>query len=50
MGAHIVPFQLHMYKEKLPTKFGYVSFMVNLTSNAQYDNERVHSLVIQWIR
>lgn len=48
-GGRIVPHQLHLYKENMNTKFGYVSYFVHHGSHVNVDNGLVHRLVLQWI-
>ncbi|KAG5470515.1 hypothetical protein LSCM1_01759 [Leishmania martiniquensis] len=48
-GCRIVPHQLHVYKEPLERKFGYVSFFVHQAPHSAMDADDVHHLVREWI-
>ncbi|CAM42925.1 conserved hypothetical protein [Leishmania braziliensis MHOM/BR/75/M2904] len=48
-GCRIVPHQLHMYKEPLEKKFGYVSFFIRQELHSTTDADYVHRLVCEWI-
>ncbi|KAK7199719.1 hypothetical protein NESM_000017900 [Novymonas esmeraldas] len=50
VGCRVVPHQLHVYKEPLETKFGYVSFFVHLAPHTEADTAAIHALVCEWIR
>ncbi|CAD2215112.1 hypothetical protein AGDE_01374 [Angomonas deanei] len=50
----LVPYQLQVFKEDLPYKFGYVSYMAFHTngeeSTSDTTREAVHALVLRWIQ
>lgn len=48
-GCRVVPHQLHIYKEPLDSKFGYVSFFVHQVPSSTTDADEVHRLVMTWI-
>ncbi|CBZ29503.1 conserved hypothetical protein [Leishmania mexicana MHOM/GT/2001/U1103] len=47
--CRVVPHQLHVYKEPLEKKFGYVSFFVHQAPHSSTDADDVHRLVCEWI-
>lgn len=48
-GCRVVPHQLHVYKEPLDAKFGYVSFFIHQLPNSSASAAEVHQLVVRWI-
>ncbi|KAG5496175.1 hypothetical protein JKF63_02476 [Porcisia hertigi] len=48
-GCRVVPHQLHVYKEPLDRKFGYVSFFIHQAPHSATDADDAHRLVCQWI-
>ncbi|KAG5494658.1 hypothetical protein JIQ42_02273 [Leishmania sp. Namibia] len=47
--CRVVPHQLHVYKEPLEKKFGYVSFFVHQAPHSTMDADEIHRLVREWI-
>lgn len=48
-GCRVVPHQLHVYKEPLETKFGYVSFFIHQLPKSTATAAEIHQLVLEWI-
>lgn len=48
-GCRVVPHQLHIYKEPLDAKFGYVSFFVHQLPQSTASASEIHQLVLEWI-
>ncbi|CAG9580159.1 conserved hypothetical protein [Leishmania major strain Friedlin] len=47
--CRVVPHQLHVYKEPLEKKFGYVSFFVHRAPHSSTAADDVHRLVCEWV-
>ncbi|KPA84643.1 hypothetical protein ABB37_01161 [Leptomonas pyrrhocoris] len=48
-GCRIVPHQLHVYKEPLDAKFGYVSFFIHQLPKSTASAAEIHQLMLEWI-
>ncbi|KPI90850.1 hypothetical protein ABL78_0083 [Leptomonas seymouri] len=49
IGCRVVPHQLHVYKEPLDTKFGYVSFFIHQVPNSTASAAETHLLILEWV-
>ncbi|CBZ36852.1 hypothetical protein, conserved [Leishmania donovani] len=49
VDCRVVPHQLHVYKEPLEKKFGYVSFFVHQAPHSSTAADDVHRLVREWV-
>ncbi|GET91449.1 hypothetical protein, conserved [Leishmania tarentolae] len=48
-NCRVAPHMLHVYKEPLETKFGYVCFFVHQAPHSSTDADDLHRLVYEWI-
>ena len=50
LGCRVVPHKLHSFKEKLPTKFGFVTYYIHHKAEGSRDDVAIHKLFLQWVR